>query len=287
MLPNLRLMIVAVLASIMGISSALGLFAEFRISHDSFLRESNTNTPLQLAAGGTLSATAVSVSVPFEFRFQAQPSAIPSKAAARPETLDRAVVATPQAAALPVSASEPAPTPVPAVNAPETPAQVALAPEPTLLGSSYGASKLPDSAATGSIASPETEQNSQQAAKQDAASDLAARTPAAAPPVQEAAPESEIAPENTSPAAPRRSVRRALRHRPADGHRVERARSAAAQNFTALQPAYQWTSSSGLQSPQPAPRHVIRRPRLARKPAAQTLAPQTAVSGTPSVNPPE
>ena len=36
MFPNVRLMIVAVLASIMGISSALGLFAEFRVSRDSF-----------------------------------------------------------------------------------------------------------------------------------------------------------------------------------------------------------------------------------------------------------
>lgn len=48
MFPNLRLMIVAVLASILGISCALGLFAEFRVSHNSFLRESNASAPLQL-----------------------------------------------------------------------------------------------------------------------------------------------------------------------------------------------------------------------------------------------
>ena len=34
MFPNIRLMIVAVLASILGISCALGLFAEFRVSHE-------------------------------------------------------------------------------------------------------------------------------------------------------------------------------------------------------------------------------------------------------------
>ncbi|MFZ3309332.1 MAG: hypothetical protein WA280_08200, partial [Xanthobacteraceae bacterium] len=68
----MRLMIVAVLASIMGISCALGLFAEFRVSHDSFLRESNAGAPLQLGLSG---ATAI-IDTPttFGIRFQAQPA---------------------------------------------------------------------------------------------------------------------------------------------------------------------------------------------------------------------
>ena len=74
MFPNLRLMVVAVLASILGISCALGLFAEFRVSHDSFLRESNASTPLQLGSGDAAApGRVVNTAAPFEFRFQAPP----------------------------------------------------------------------------------------------------------------------------------------------------------------------------------------------------------------------
>src|SRR5579863_8126634 len=109
MFPNLRLMIVAVLASILGISCALGLFAEFRVSHDSFLRESNASAPLQLGAGDTTPGRLVNTAAPFEFRFQALPPA--SETA---ETPDQAVViATPQPAPSP-------PGPVEAAGTSET-----------------------------------------------------------------------------------------------------------------------------------------------------------------------
>lgn len=56
MFPNVRLMIVAVMASIMGMSCALGLFAEFRVSHESFLRASNVSAPLQIVSADTTPA---------------------------------------------------------------------------------------------------------------------------------------------------------------------------------------------------------------------------------------
>ena len=49
MFPNFRLTIVAVLASIVGISCGLGLFAAFRVNHEPLARLSNGKPSLQLA----------------------------------------------------------------------------------------------------------------------------------------------------------------------------------------------------------------------------------------------
>src|SRR5271156_675298 len=80
MFPNLRLMIVAVLASIMGIGCALGLFAEFRVSRDSFVRESNANAPLQLGSNDLAPAALVNAPATFGFRFQANTLNLPGDA---------------------------------------------------------------------------------------------------------------------------------------------------------------------------------------------------------------
>jgi hypothetical protein len=49
MLPDIRLLVVAVLAAIAGISCGLGLFATFRVNHEPLLRLSEGGPPLQLA----------------------------------------------------------------------------------------------------------------------------------------------------------------------------------------------------------------------------------------------
>jgi hypothetical protein len=242
MFPNLRLMIVAVLASILGIICALGLFAEFRVSHDSFLRESNASAPLQLGVNDGAPARLANAAAPFEFRFQAQPPPAVIEAAARPELPDRAAV----------------------VDA-------------------------PSAAATGSIADPNGQQEKSPSAGPNAIPGtngaLAARTPATSAPVEEIVPQPGIAPT----VAPEKRKRATLHRRPVIVHRVQRARSAQfGQDVTALQPTYQWATQFGMQSPQPAGRRaIIRRVRAARKPAAQDTTPQTTVSNTPPVNPPE
>jgi hypothetical protein len=319
MFPNLRLMIVAVLASILGISCALGLFAEFRVSHDSFLRESNANAPLQLGASDTAPGRLVNTAAPFEFRFQTPP--IADKAAEAPETLDRAVViATPQSAPFPHAAVEAAGTPEtpdhtavvetpqpvpPAPSQPETETPAASAPaastsatasdvnQTTAPASSDHAAEAPSPAATGSIAGQsgpqDTPQDGRQNAKPEAASDLAARTPAASPSAEETAPKTQIAPPRPSVGAPEKRRWGTLRRRPTIVRRFQRPRPAAAtQDFTTLQPAFQWTLPPATQSPQPARRRVIiRRIRPVRKPVIQTTTPQTTVSTTSPVNPPE
>jgi hypothetical protein len=282
MFPNLRLMVVAVLASILGISCALGLFAEFRVSHDSFLRESNAGTPLQLGSSDTAPpGRIVNTAAPFEFRFQAPPPAA-VEALGCPETPDRtAVVQTPQ--------PEPATNPAAAANAPATDVTAEPATAPA---SSDHATETPSPAATASIAAQngqsEAPQDGRQNAKPTAEGNLTARTPAT-PSTDESAPKFEIAPASPSAVAPEKRRRVTLRHRPIIVRRIQRTRpSAPIQGFTTLQPAFQWTLPSGTQSPQPVRRRVIiRRIRPVRKPVVQTTAPQTTVSTTSPVKPPE
>ena len=307
MFPNLRLMVVAVLASILGISCALGLFAEFRVSHDSFLRESNAGTPLQLGSSDAAPlGRVVNTAAPFEFRFQAPPPSAAVEARSSPETPDRtAVVQTPPPANAPTPESKPAAnpaaaanTPAPAMNpaaaanAPATASDVTAEPVPTPASSDH-ATGTPSPAATGSIAAQndqsEAPQDGQQNAKPSAEDDLAARTPAISSP-DESAPKSKIAPASLPAAAPEKRRRMMLRHRPIIVRRIQRTRPAVApvQGFTTLQPAFQWTVPAGTQSPQPARRHVIvRRIRPVRKPVVQTTTPQTTISTTSPVNPPQ
>jgi hypothetical protein len=170
MFPNLRLMIVAVLASVLGISCALGLFAEFRVSHDSFLRESNAGTPLQLSSSDAVPGRVVNTAAPFEFRFQAPPPPAGFQAAARSETADHAtVVETPYPAPQPATA----PTSAVPVNAPETTPDVTS-------GTVTSGAEPAAMAATGAIAErngqEEAPKNSQQDAKPPPEGDVAARS---------------------------------------------------------------------------------------------------------------
>ncbi|MFZ0775114.1 MAG: hypothetical protein WAM74_01325 [Xanthobacteraceae bacterium] len=282
MFPNLRLMVVAVLASILGISCALGLFAEFRVSHDSFLRESNAGTPLQLGSSDAAPGRVVNTAAPFEFRFQAPPPPAVVEALGSPETPDRAAVV--QTTNAPTLESEPAANPAVAADAPATASDVAAEPAPAPASSDH-ATETSSPAATGSIAAQngqsEAPQDGRQNAKPSAEGDLAVRTPAT-PSAEESAPKSEIAPASPSAAAPEKRRPVALRHRPIIVRRIQRTRSAApVQGFTTLQPAFQWTLPSGTQSPQPVRRRVIiRRIRPVQKPVVQTTAPQTTVSTT-------
>jgi hypothetical protein len=131
MFPNMRLMIVAVLASIMGISCALGLFAEFRVSHDSFLRESNARAPLQLSAGGP-PATVISAAATFGVRFAAQPSPPAADETVGSQIVDRTVaVDTPRATPSPGQKPEQVAAPAaPPTLAPEPAPEIATAPQP-------------------------------------------------------------------------------------------------------------------------------------------------------------
>lgn len=131
MFPNVRLMIVAVLASIMGISCALGLFAELRVSHDSFLRESNAGAPLRLSSDGPPAAV-MNAAATFGVRFAAQPSPPTAEGTGSSHAFDRTgAVETLHATPLPRAEPEPTAAPVStSATAPAPAPQIATAPQP-------------------------------------------------------------------------------------------------------------------------------------------------------------
>src|SRR6516164_9767528 len=97
MFPNVRLMVVAILAAITGISCGLGLFATFRVNHEPLARLAEGSPPLQLALNNR--ALGSEAGAPLEAR-------LPGKDAAR-------LIFVPVIIAAPSPARSPAPSPAP------------------------------------------------------------------------------------------------------------------------------------------------------------------------------
>jgi hypothetical protein len=77
MFPNVRLIIVAMLASMASICCCLGVFAAFRVNHEPFTRSQSSNPPLQLVFGNGAPAVATDGAVaPFGVRFA--PNVLPA-----------------------------------------------------------------------------------------------------------------------------------------------------------------------------------------------------------------
>ena len=129
MFPNVRLLIAAVVASVVALSCGFAMFATFRVNHEPLSRLAAGAAPLQLAAGNP---TPFAATPPDSFgvRFpanQTEPAGAPAAAAPpQPDREDSAPSAT---------ASGDATVPETAAAAPEQPvpeqATVAPAPEPT------------------------------------------------------------------------------------------------------------------------------------------------------------
>lgn len=265
MFPNVRLMIVAVLASIMGISCALALFAEFRISRDSFLRESSgAAAPLQLSAGGPPPAL-INATATFGGRLEAPPP-LPAVSVSLPrqEPAAPAAAAAPQTTAVsPAASPQTAPDGAPAsetvASKSSNPVDSAQSPSPE---GGLGSPQIP-TATSAPPAGP-----SAQKPVEKPGDALAERTPAGAKPEPAGAvPDSKTAPQGAPAVAAKR--RTTVRHRPLMVRRAVRPRQAApAQTtFTATQSTYQWAAPGQFGQPaQPVRRRVIvRRTRAVRK----------------------
>jgi hypothetical protein len=128
MFPNIRLMIAAMVASIVALSCGFGVFAAFRVNHESLVRLPPVTAPLQLIAGNS-AAVAVAVAEPFDRRFQTSP---PQRAAraTEPPTLrrdDREGVESAPAASAAVPERGAAEPEEPAAAVPATESAVGLA----------------------------------------------------------------------------------------------------------------------------------------------------------------
>jgi hypothetical protein len=85
MFPNLRVMFVALLASVLGIGCGLGAMAALRINHQPFTHAADSNPPLQLAYGtGTLAVVSDGTPSPFGVRFEINAPLSPREAIAVP-----------------------------------------------------------------------------------------------------------------------------------------------------------------------------------------------------------
>jgi hypothetical protein len=71
MFPNVRLMIAAMVASVVALSCGFGVFAAFRVNHEPLVRLPRATAPLQLLADNTITASVVVAAArPFDHRFQ-------------------------------------------------------------------------------------------------------------------------------------------------------------------------------------------------------------------------
>ena len=248
MFPNVRLMIVAVFASIMGISFALGLFAEFRISHDSVAREANLGASLQFGSDAAPAAVVNTAST-----FGSRPQAAPLALGITPVIERQTEMAKPDAALVP--------PPAPAVE-PSSPAVTSAS------AGRDGQQSAKD--ATGDIAvqTPTT-----------------SPPPETAAPRPQIAPEGASVPKPTDDAKSTRPrlARPRLLKRP---HTLAR-REATGHDFISNQSYYQWALQSGLQSPQPVRRRVvIRRAHPATNITGEGTTPQSTAAANSTPNPP-
>ena len=97
MFPNIRLIVIAILAAIAGIGCGLGLFATFRVNHEPLARLAEGSPPLQLAVDNL--ALGSDARLPLEARLAINGAA--------------KVVAVPAIIATPSSTPGPAPGPAP------------------------------------------------------------------------------------------------------------------------------------------------------------------------------
>ena len=83
MFPNIRLMIAAMVASMVALSCGFGVFAAFRVNHEPLVRLPPVTAPLQLIAGNSASV-AVAAAEPFDRRLQTNPPQSTARAAEPP-----------------------------------------------------------------------------------------------------------------------------------------------------------------------------------------------------------
>jgi hypothetical protein len=316
MFPNVRLVILAVFASIMGISFALGLFAEFRVSHDSVVRESNVSAPLQLGSNDAAPLAVVNTAATFGIRLPATAPPLGTLAvaergaateiakpntaappAAEPVTPPASSASAATAAPLIASAPAPAPPPASSASAAATAPVIASAPAPAPPPAS-SASAPTVAAVIASAPAPSTPPASPASAPPVAAVIASAPATAAPPASSASAPATAVpiasvsepaAPASANTSEPGKSVAAPPQHRVAHARRLRKPRSLARRDslFPSNQPIYQWANQSGLQPPHPVRRRaIIKRVRPAKSNVGEKTAPQATAAAISSPNPP-
>ena len=267
MFPNGRLVIVAMLASVVAVSCGLGVFAAFRVNHQPFTRLQSADPPLQLVFGSGAPAPVRDVSAaPFGVRFLLNvPVAVPETVSVVSIQREPAPVADP---VVPAPQPEPAAADVPSAVPADAQATAVSADQDAPQQASEQAAKE-NEPAVGQETTPDD--------KTGGAADVALvspsdQTPAADPALQDTAQPAttkrRIA-RSRKPTANAAPERRVVRH-----FRRTRPIAAAPSAMQGFAPglANQAVWGIATQAPQVRGRLVVKRHRSANKTAAQAPA---------------
>jgi hypothetical protein len=289
MFPNVRLLVVAVLAAIAGIACGLGLFATFRVNHEPLARFAEGGPPLQLAFDklAPMPDTATPVAARYPLNGAAKPFSAPvlipppnsapdpAEGAANAESSTGTAAPADQRDETSVAVATPGEQSSGAVENIETGQDAAdvvapgeqepdKSPPPTESAASIATEAAADSGATDTAAEKIALANSPAQIEEPAVKETKA------PAIDVAKPPAKAA----RPAKPARRAAKAVRIR-------RTPTTVAAQPANAwTQPTYQWTDAT--QTSQIVRRVVVKRHRAAKKaaPAAQSnLTGATAVLG--------
>src|SRR5215471_12546452 len=267
MFPNVRLMVVAILAAIAGISCGLGLFATFRVNHEPLARLAEGSPPLQLALNNR--ALGLEAGASLEAR-------LPGKDAAKLISVP-AIIATPTREPNPGPSSAPSPAPSSASSsAPSSAPSRTPSPAPETVAPGQQEAAVPNQQPAAAATAAPAEQTAtinavapdqRPAAKPKKTGESKAAKPAAK--VTRSAPARRVA----KTVRARRTVARVVAQ-----PTYQYSQPAYAQPIYA-QPSYTWADGTA-QAAQPVKRVQIKRHGTARKatPAAQST-PSTATAG--------
>ncbi len=273
MFPNVRLLIAAVVASVVALSCGFAVFAAFRVNHEPWSRLATGAAPLQLAAGNPIPSIAMPAPVDSlgnRFRLNqadsagASPEATPRQPDHDDSVEPSSAVASTTATAPETGAAEPA-----------QPAPVALAPaaEPDAKPDDVAVAPNEPPPATPSEAAP-------------AATETAATEPPAVPaaPAEPAAPTEQASQEPNPDANPDTATTAAAEPPPSDVHHkaAHRHRLAAKAQRQARATVQQVSQPTGIGGPfVPPPSRVAARPQRARQARAlvQPVSQPSAVGG--------
>ena len=275
MFPNVRILIAAVVASVVALSCGFAIFAALRVNHEPLSRLANGAAPLQLAAGNPISSVAMPAPADsFGNRFplnQADGAGASPEAPPRQPNHDGSVeppsaVAGTTATASETGAAEPA-QPAPVAQAPAAapdakPDEVAVAPNEPLPAT-------PSEPAPAATATPVTEPSAEPAAP---AKPAAPTEQASQEPNPDAKPDTATtaAAEPPPPEAP---------HKAAHRHRLAAKAQLARQARAIAQPASQPTGIGGPFVPPPS--RLAARPQRARqaRTIVQPVSQPSAIGG--------
>lgn len=270
MFPNVRLIVVAILAAITGIGCGLGLFATFRINHEPLARLAEGSPPLQLAfdnrALGSDARTPMEARLPVNGAAKvipvpviiATPSPAAEQSGADSTIAGDSSVQQAAAGAIAVDQSNTASVALSSLAVAVPAEQSSGTPEAVAPGQQEAVAAVPD----------------RQPAEQSAAVNAAAedQQPAAKPTKSEESKAAKPAARVSRPAAPARRAAKAVRARRTV------AMVAAQPTYQYSQPTYAWTDGTA-QASRSIKRVQIKRHRTAKKAPAVQSNPSAATAG--------